>query len=216
MAQSQSAPLAFRLRAGRAFLDATASDAQLAAFIAAANQARQIEGLAEALNPDIIDPDKARHFVAGLARLPAPVLARLAGQDLYLDNNALGIQLAAPTHAAGFDLGFTLTIGEIQGGTVLATADVPVDAALAQSRAQAAEHALSELIAAVEHIEADPQRPGLRLAQERRYAVARVWRMNAAAWAQAAPDAAATASLQRATAATGAYAISPRGGTVPG
>jgi hypothetical protein len=172
--------------------------------VAAANAARRIEGLPDEWNPGMLDAEKVVHLAAALPRLPEAVLARLAGHDLYLDDPGLQAHAAFPSHAEGFDRGFALDIQEVQGRTVMARIDVPVDAALARERAQAA----AGRFAATE--------AGDRAAKERKLAIARLWRMYAMAWAQAAPgDAEAKAAAGAADAAARASALPPRGGTVP-
>lgn len=213
-----AARLDFGLRAGRATLPASAAPAELRAFVATANAARRIEGLPDDMNPALLDPDKVVHMAAGLPRLPAATLARLAGHDLYLDDPGLQTHAAFPSHPENFDTGFHLDIDEIQGRTVLARVDLKPDPGLARERTRNAAlrfGALSDDVARMEH--AKPPDPGaLRLAKERRLAVARYWRMNARAWAQGAPgDPAAPEAAAAADAAARAAAIPPRSGTVP-
>lgn len=197
-------PPGLSLRAGRETIAASASPAALRAFVAAANAAQRIDGLPDAQNPAMLDPDKVVHLVAALAGLPAPVRQRLAGHALYLNDQGLRAHAAFPSHAEGFDAGLTLDIEDIQGDTVLARANAPIDAALARDRARDA----AALFAA-----ASPDRA--RPAAERRLALARLWRMNATAWAQAMPgDAEAVAAAEAADRAARAAALPPRGGTV--
>ena len=203
---AQAAP-DFGLRAGRETLPASAPPAALAAFVAKANAAVRIEGLPDGMNPRILDADKVAHLVAALPSQPAATLARLAGHDLLLDDPGLQVHAAFPSQP---NQPVTLEIDEVQGQTVLAHIDAAADPALARSRAQDA----AARFQAADH--AAPQGDAVRLAQERRQAVARVWRMNAQAWAHAAPsDLDAKQAAAAADAAISATALPPRGGTVP-
>jgi hypothetical protein len=213
-----AARLDFELRAGRAMVPAGAAPAALRDFVARANAGRHIEGLPDEMNPSLLDADKVVHLAANLQRLPPATLAKLAGHDLYLDDPGLQVHAAFPSHAENFDAGFHLDIAEIQGKTVLARVDLPPDLGLARERARNAAlrfGALSDDVAQLEN--AKPVDIGaLRLAKERRLAAARYWRMNARAWAQAAPgDSAAASAAGAADAAARAAAIAPRAGTVP-
>ena len=218
MIPAVAARLDFSLRAGRATLPAASSPAELRAFVAKANAERRIDGLPDEMNPSLLDADKVVHLAAGLPGLPAATLARLAGHDLYLDDPGLQVHAAFPSRAESFDAGFALDITEIQGKTVLARVGLPPDLALARERARNAAlrfGALSDDVTRLEH--AKPVDVGaLRLAKERRLAVARYWRMNARAWAQAAPgEPAAAEAAAAADAAAHTAAIPPRGGTLP-
>lgn len=195
----------FNLRAGRSTIAATAAPAALHAFVAQANAQRRVEGLPDELNPAMLDADKVAHLAAALAHLPTATRQRLDGHDLYLDDPGLRAHAAFPSHAEGFDHGVTLDIQEIQGDTVMARTDAPIDLALARSRARdgAARFAAAP---------AGTERP----AAERRLALARYWQMNATAWAQAAPgDAEAATAAAAADKAARDSALPPRGGTVP-
>jgi hypothetical protein len=204
MARSDNLP--FALRAGRARIEASASAEALRTFVASANEARHIEGLSDELNPALLDADKVAHLVAGLRRLPAASLAPLDGHDLYLDAPGLHVRAGFPSQAASFDAPFDLRVDEIQGNTVLAHVTAPIDAALARTRSAAAAPAYAALAQDAQD----------RPAKERRRAVAQFWYMNAAAWAEAAPDDAAAATAAKdARAAVSASAIPPSGGTEP-
>lgn len=187
----------------------------LARMIAAANQRSRIDGLADALNPDIVDPVKALGFARGLAAQAPATLAALAGHELDLDWADLGLLAAAPTRPEAFAAPFDLVIDEVQGRHVLAHTSVPVDPAGARAASRAAARALAAADRIVQHME----RPGspaaggeLADARLRRSAAARAWRLNAAAWAQA--DGAgrrARHALADAEAAVARY-LMPRGG----
>lgn len=215
---AQRAALDVSLRAGSARVAASAPPPQLRSFVAAANEAQRIAGLPDNLNPALLDPDKVIRLAAALPRLPGATLAKLAGHDLYLDDPGLQVRAAFPSRPDSFDRPFTLEIQEVQGKTVLARVDLPADLDLARSRARdaAAQHrAQSDEVARIE--QGGEGGTSLRAAKERRLAVARTWRMNALAWAQAAPaDPDAKAAAAAADAAARAGALPPRGGTVPG
>lgn len=216
MAEDAPRP-AFRLRIGQQYLDAGAAPDAVLAFVDNANRPRRIEGLPDTLNPQIIDPEKAAHFAAGLGRLPSATLAKLAGHDLVLDNYALKIQAASPSHAASFDHPFDLAVEEVTGKNVFARATVPADTDLARSRAAEARERTASLDGEVKRLEAAGPGAALSDAKWRRLATARAWRMNAQAWSDAAPGAHdASVSLREAVQAARAFAMPPREGTVPG
>lgn len=186
----------------------------LAAAIEAANQAARIPGLADTLNPGIIDPDKAARFVAALPKQPAATLARIAGHELALGAGGLGVGAAAPTRADAFGT-FELVVDDVQGRNVLAHTSVAPDPALARSRAAEAKAALQEAEAAVTRAERANAGDEIGHTRRRRAAAAGAWRLNAAAWAKGAPgDAAAQEALAASQKAARAYAMPS--GALPG
>lgn len=209
----------FGLRAGYKAVPASSSPSALRSFVAAANERERIEGLPDDLNPGILDPEKVVHLASALPRLEAATLARLAGNELYLDTSGMQVRAAYPSRPESFDRPFTLEIDEIQGKTVLARVSLPPDLDLARSRARDAAarlHPLEEEVARIEQAGGGEAGP-LRLAKERRLAAAQVWRVNAAAWAQAAPgDPDAKEAAAASDAAASAYGISSRDGTPGG
>jgi hypothetical protein len=207
----------FTLRTGRDSVAASASPAALRAFVAAANEARRIEGLPDAMNPAYLDADKVAALAAGLSTQPAAVLSRLAGHELLLDEPGLQVRTAFPSRPDAF-ASFALEILDIQGSVVSARVTAAPDATLASTRATDAQARLGPIGQEIDRLQAVSPVPfdALRLAREQRQAVARVWRMNALAWQQAAPnDASAAAAATAADAAARAAALPPRGGTVP-
>ena len=200
------------LRAGKATLPATAPEAELRAFVAAANAAARIDGLPDALNASILDPGKVVRLVAGLPYLPATTLARLSGHDLLLDDP--GLQASAAYPSGPLDARFGLEITQTRGRFIQARIDARPDAARARARAEEAAAALPPIEAEIARLEQANQDP--RIAKERRQAVARLWRMAARAWSEAAPsDAEATKAAADSDAAARAAALPPRGGTLP-
>jgi hypothetical protein len=207
------------LRIGDACVPLADSDASVAerivAPVEAANRATRLQGLDDALNPEVIDSAKVVGFAAGLVGQPPALLARLAGQELWLGWEPLHLSTAAPTRAEAFAAPFALVMDEIQGRTVLAHTDVPIDVALAQSRVVAARAALAAIRAELRGLEAAGAAApagALGQARQRRAAVAGAWRLNARAWAVAAPrDPAARAACAGAERAARRYAM-PSGG----
>jgi hypothetical protein len=213
MAQPSASLDGIALRTGSARIPAVSSAASLRRFVADANAVQRIEGLPDDLNPAILDPDKVVRLAAALPRLPPATLARLAGHELYLDEPGLQVRAAFPSRAESFERPFALQVGEVHGKAVMARVDLLPDLELARSRTR---EAASRHRALAEQEQAGSPGASSRLANERRIAVARTWRMNALAWAQAAPsDPEAKHEVAAAEAAVSAAPIAPRGGTVP-
>jgi hypothetical protein len=181
--------------------------------IEAANHRNRVEGLPDTLNPSIIDADKAARFVAALPAQPAETLERLSGHELAVDWSDLGLGAADPTRADAFSAPFRLIIDDVQGRQVIAHTTVPVDPALAKSRAADAKAAFDAAQADVTAMEAvHPMPTGASSARWRRSQAAFAWRLNAAAWAKSAPqDKQAATSLATAKAAVANYTM-PSGG----
>ena len=206
MAASTEATLSL----GRSVIPLSRAVADTPAAVEAFNARRRIEGLPDTLNPALIDPAKARNFVAGLASQPQEVQQKIAGADLYLAWVPLALSAAAPTRAEAYAAPFTLVVDEVRSGHVLAHTTVAPDPALAQSRAQEAQAVLKQAEAAAAAVEKErtPADGALGTARMRRSAVADAWRLNAGAWVASAPaDPAAKAALAAAEKAAKAYAM---------
>jgi hypothetical protein len=207
------------LRAGDEVLRLPASGevraGQVAALVEAANRTAHIEGLPDALNPDLLDQAKAIRLAAGLAMQPPAILQRLADHDLWLNWERLGLSTVAPTRPEAFAAGFELVIDDIQGRHVLAHTTVPIDPGLAQSRCMEAQRALAAVQTEVQRLEAAGAGGSpdvLGLARLRRSAIARTWRIEARAWATARPqDPAAKSASTEAERAAEMY-VMPSGG----
>ena len=193
------------LRIGATTIPASEAAGLLPA-IEAANARSRIPGLPDTLNPDAIDPGKAAAFVASLPGQPAETLARIAGHELSLAQDRLGLIAAAPTRAADFAVPFTLVVDDIRGRHVLAHTTVAADAGLARTRAAEGHAALAEAEEVTRRAEAGRNSDEVGAALRRRAAVAVAWHVNAAAWASAAPgDSVAQDSLAAARDAARRY-----------
>ena len=189
--------------------------AELTARIAAHNRRRRLPGLADALDPDLVDPAKAAAFVRGLASQSAPTLARLAGHELPLDWEDLALLIASPTAAADFEAPFALVVDEVQGARIWAHTTAAIDPLRARNGASAARAALAEAHDDVVRLEQDDDASGAAqlAARLRRSAILRSWLLNARAWVAGAPgDRDAAASLAAADALVDSYLV-PRGDT---
>jgi hypothetical protein len=188
---------------------------ELAELLQRANRARQLDGLDDELNLDIVDSRKAQAFARGLARQSPEILAQLAGRELNLYWEDLGLSTAAPTHVHDFESPFALLIDEIQGPHVLARTTVSNDAVLAEAKSRAAEAALHSACAVVKKLESPKSAASgreLATARLRRSALARTWRLNAGAWAATAKPTRASRNALAAAEAAAAEYIMPRGG----
>jgi hypothetical protein len=197
--RNMNLPKDLKLRAGRTELGATAPKFQLLAAIERSNQQARLEGLPDYLNPEIIDADKAQALLSAIANSPADTSLSLAQHTLYLNYPGLMIGSSAPTRPANFVSPLKIKIDDVQGELVLAQADVPLDCPLARDRAGDARTRFKEADGQLKELEkqiaaagrsTEKQRQVLAevsLAQRRRFAIAQVWRQNAAAWASC-PD----------------------------
>jgi hypothetical protein len=196
----QPSPIA--LSVGREHLTLPASSAALQAAIEKANEAARLDGLPDAMNLGIIDQEKAAHFVAALPSLPKRTTARLAKLGLRFGGAGLGIQLAEPTHPTDFDRPFELVFDSVKGESVSPRITLAPDVELARSRAIDAEAAFGAADKAVRALDADrgSQSPDdVMNAKWRRAEIAKVWRLNAQAWAQSRPaDLAAKGAFENA------------------
>jgi hypothetical protein len=188
--------------------------AELAARIEEANQRRRLAGLPDELNPDIVDPAKAAAFASGLAAQPDETLGRLAGRELALTWEDLGLLSASPTRVADFAAPFRLVIDEVKGPRVWAHTTVTADPARARAGARAAEAALSKahrVVTKLDRPSAAASGDDVAAARLRRSAILRAWLVNARAWLAGAPeDPKAKAALAAAEALVDDY-VMPRG-----
>lgn len=222
------AVIAFSVRIGQAVLAPSTTHAALREAIERSNRSFRLAGLADRLNPDIIDADKAAALIAALPAIAQRSPRLLAGRELYLSHGGLKIGAADPTLLAGFAQPFDLEVADIQGQTLLARATVPVVARIASERASEAKAQLAvenERIAPLEsRLRASAAAPveqqraildELTPAQWRRSALARVWWANARETsARAGADAAAQAETEAALKAVNAYVL-PTGSGMP-
>lgn len=196
------------LRAGAARCRVPCGASDLAAFVKAVNATAHLDGLPDALNPQVLDLDKLVAFVAALPRLPAPTRRRLAGRELYLGASGLGVGTAEPTHSTAFQRPFDLFIAPNSAPAVVARASVAADPALAQQRAAAARAAVvaaGALATQLNRARTGPMTAAEGAALARQDAAARAWLLNAQAWAAAPASPAARASLAAAKKAVQAF-----------
>jgi hypothetical protein len=185
------APIGIGVRLGHAVLPEDATVSMLRAAIELSNSKFWWPGLANELNPSIIDVDKALALLAAVPSLPKKTRNRLAGLQLSLNHRDLQVSSAAPTTAASFAKPFALEIVEVRDKTLAARTTVPVVPELARERAKAAQQQLSAESKTIESLEAlrlaepqlgDPQRKTvqeLTAARWRRSALVSSWRANA-------------------------------------
>jgi hypothetical protein len=192
-------------------------NADLAGFVAAANDKARIKGLPDDLNPGIIDADKLGAMVASLPAQPDDVRAALAGHTLNVGAGGLGVLAIEPTPKNAFGNAYRLTIERVVGTHVLAHADAPIDPALAKQRTEAAAKevtAAERAMHAVEHGKPDPDGLGAGDVRWRRAQAASGYLLLANAWASAEPDnAAAKKAVASASKAAKSYAM-PSGGNI--
>ncbi len=186
-------------------------------FVAAANAKAHLRGLADALNPGIVDPARLHAMVAALPAQPEAVRAALAGHTLSVGAAGFGVLAVEPARADAFGPGYRLTVERLAGTHVLAHAAVAMDAQLARERTVAAKAAVAQAQQAVQSAEkgrADPDGLDLGGLRWRRARAALGWLIAAKGWQSAAPgDAGAKQAVAEAGKAAGAYDM-PSGGQV--
>ena len=191
-APATDAPIGFQVRLGHSQLAPATTMAALRAAIDASNRGFRVEGLPDALNPDVIDPDKAAALLLALPTIARKSPQLLAGRELLLTHGPLQIGSADPTTAASFARPFDLEVVDVQGETLLARSTVlpvPEMARLHAAEAREKLRAEKELIALLEArlsgaADVGQQRKlldDLTPAQWRRSALARAWLINARA-----------------------------------
>ena len=208
---SASEPIGFRVRIGHTVLPATTERDALRAAIEQANRGYTQPGLPDALNPDVIDADKAAALVAALPAIAKLAPQVLAGRELLLSHAPLRIGAADSTTAASFAQPFELQVVDVQGETLLARSTVPLVPEMARARAIEAKAQLATENERIRPLEArlhaaagavDRQRAvldELTPALQRRSALARTWWSNARELSKA-PDADAAAKAEAAAA----------------
>jgi hypothetical protein len=222
-----SFPSDIKLRVGFAVVDGPAWRAELTPAINESNRKARLEGLADQLNPAILDAEKVAAFLAVLPKLPAETLRSLAGRTLSLDSAGLMLGASAPTRPATFAGPIRLEIEDVQGDVVHAGLILQVDCARARERAAEARARIKTADDEVKALEArlpaasgtpDKEREtllALSVARRCRSAVAYVWQKNAKAWTECdGADSAAKADLAAAARAVDSYAL-PLGSGMP-
>jgi hypothetical protein len=158
----------------------------------------RIPGLADELNPAVLDPARVRAFVEGLGRVPSSVLDALGGRSIVLAAEGLGLGVASPVGAEALARGYTLELPEDLGAAVLPVARAEPDAARALALVQRAREATGALDAEVARLGREPGQGGLLEAKQRRFAAAKVWAAASRALAELHPGDAALADDARA------------------
>jgi hypothetical protein len=200
-----------RVRVGGETVDGRDTTAVEAA-IGRANAAVRIEGLADELNPSLVDPARA---LALIAALPDPAAAALGEVSLYLNAPNVPVRPCSPTTPASFAKLEGIEIAEVQGDTALVRVLMQPDCELAKRQAAAAKAAIAAIGADVARLEAVRQASAasdvlheLSAARRRRFAIAGAWYENAAAASLCAPgEAEAAAELAAAQKARGEFAV---------
>jgi hypothetical protein len=162
----------------------------LAAFVATANARARIKGLADELNPGILDFAKLNALVASLPLQSASVREQLVGHKLVVDSAGLGVLAIEPTQVDAFASSYTLAIERAAGQYILAHATISFDPALARQRsiaAKAAVAAAERAVAAIGQGKADPDGLDAGGARWRRSQAAAGWLLIARAWQSAEP-----------------------------
>lgn len=190
-ARSADALIAFRVRLGHSVLLPATTIGALRNAIDQFNRVVRLPGLADKLNPDVIDARKATALVAALPMVAQKSPQLLAQRELYLTPDGLRIGTADPTTAESFTQPFELQMVDVQGETLLARTTVPVVPQMARERVAEAKAMLSAENERIRPLEAglraatdavEKQRlilDELTPARQRRSALARVWWGNA-------------------------------------
>ncbi len=168
--------------------------------VAVYNREAQLEGLAEDLNPALLDPEKVKIFLQRLpleAPDPGP---RLRGKVLYLRAAKLGLRWVDPIDVAQLQRGFHITFPDPGASPYIhPVLQAPIDSARARELANRARAACKQYDEQVRksqaEVDATPKSdPGYRLrfaalmaARRKRFATAGAWATAANALAAASP-----------------------------
>ena len=154
-----------------------ATPAALRAALSANAEHVRLPGLADDLNPLVLDPARVEAFIEGLVRQPESVLARLESRWLAIGVEELHLSTASPVEAEVIAAGFDLVVTDEDGAVVQASMRVPLRQRYAQGVAERAKAALAEFDAEVTTLEASGAAAfALMQAKWRRFAAALVWR----------------------------------------
>lgn len=154
-----------------------ATPTALRAALAANAEHVRLPGLADDLNPLVLDPARVEAFIAGLVRQPDKVLARLESRWLPLGVEEMYLAAASPIDAASIAAGFQLEVADEDGAVAHASIRVPARQDYALSVVARARAAFSAFDAEVSALEAGGAVPFVLMqAKWRRFAAASVWR----------------------------------------
>lgn len=202
------ASVAMHLAAG------AATRTSLRAALAANAEHVRLPGLADDLNPLVLDPARVEAFIEGLVRQPKAVLARLESRWLALGVEELYLSAASPVEADAIAAGFELVVADEDGAVVQAKMRVPLRQAYAQAVAARAKAALAGFEADATALEASGAAPMVLMqAKWRRFAAALVWRGACRSLAET--SRAFKAALKDASSAARRYLMPPWAGLPP-
>jgi hypothetical protein len=182
------AQVPFTVRIGGAVV-AASDGAAIDAAVAAANAKARVAGLEDAFNPNVIDPAKARAFVAALLREPGDLPAKLGGRALDVEALHMRIGVSSPTTVASFGAPrVELTIDHPLSFSGRAVVKVDCDGA--RARAEEARRRTGAADEEVKRLSGGAQGEAMK----RRFLLSHVWLDNAEAVLSCTPaDAAAAA-----------------------
>lgn len=168
----------------------------------------RLAGLADDLNPLVLDPARVEAFVAGLPGQPENVLRRIEGRWLALGVEGLYLSLASPVTAGTIAAGYELQVPDEDSGVVQVSLRVTLEQPYASAVAARARAALAGFEAEVATLEAcDATYYERVLAKRRRFAAAIVWRIACRALAPV--DSKFRGELELAADACGRYLMPP-------
>jgi hypothetical protein len=183
------------------------------------NSSGRLEGLADDLNPTILDAGKVKAFFTGLPKVPASTLDRLRGATIHLNDPKLQLYAYSPVTSATLELGYTLTVGDGSRGQIARVRlDAPIDLKMARERANRAKQAMLDADREAAALEKEKQKPEADAtvfvahseAQRRRYAAASVWRDLVSALSRHdTADAALRSEASQAKEAAARYVVAP-------
>lgn len=182
----------------------------------------RLPGLADELNAEVLDPEKVRAFLDGLAGLEEKALALVAGRTVRLNFTAMHLHLSSAATARQLRAGYRIEHDSANPNAHLATVQVivPLSSDLARRRIQAARDAIAQRDARLRELSSSATAATLpqaaRLRQERRSA-AMVWlalALDLARQHPAPPDAAAL--VDEAKKVLEMESVAPSNGGMPG
>lgn len=177
----------------------------------------RLPGLADDLNPVVLDTAKVNAFLHALPKVPAENLERLRERILYLNDAGLLLGCASAITPSILELGYRLRVAD---GPAEKIAGVRIEAAidrkLARERATRAKDTVNAMGGEVETLEEKKSGADSALlvalsnAKRKRYAAASVWRDLTKALAALEPeDAALRAEAAAALEASSKYLVAP-------
>lgn len=155
-----------------------ATEGALRAALSANAEHVRLPGLADDLNPLVLDSARVEAFIEGLVRQPETVLRRLESRWLAIGVEGLYLAASSPVTAATIASGFELVLADEDGSVVHAQMRVSLRQDDAQAVATRARTALARFEAEVATLEANAAGTFVLMqAKWRRFAAASVWRI---------------------------------------